>query len=579
MGSRMVAPRRTRDPRSAQEARRLMIDEPQAAQDRVYRTPESEDGSPIPPSFAPTPDVRPGFTNGSDMGERFTNDRARIAGMGDMLDRDFQNDRASSGFWRDYYRGGANSAYGEIAEGRGGYRPDEQEQIIGRGELDSLQMTPEERQSLFMNEGEFNATSGDPYRAEQWFDPAWQDQINTERNADLRRTAGEYGSRMRETVNPDALRTDRNYESNIRGILDQGDAAAAGALTGTEGAVRGAIDPTRLRQSEGFADSYRLTPEQQRDMVTATGMDVGYMGRVNADRVRRAAQSSGYGSPAALATGLGRLQNESNADAGDAMFRARIGANSEAARREMDIESNRQGAERDYAGMRSGAELDLGARRLSDSRAGADRRYDATRDIEGQRVSNERDITGRQTDIEDRVGNMNYDTADRTGANTQENARYIGETGAALARGTDDRQVDRARDNRDNRQSNERYAQEQRYARGIDRNDRLSQRTAGVADARRDDEREYRGFNTGMFGQESQNYQAANQNRLGAFGTTTSGTNTSSANAAEFDMFNRRNGGWNAFKTGLGSSLGSTIGGTLGGRAGKIGSGQPRAGG
>lgn len=514
-------------------------------------------GAPYAP---PVPNVREGFYNGEDPAAMIRNDRARAAATGDMMNQQLQDFRNSEDYYRQRYRARGDSAYNDIAEGRGGYRPNEQEDIMGRQGLANMQLTPEQRERFYMTEDERLGNAGDPNRAEQWFDPAWYDSLNTEGNARINESTaqGAAGTReaygrgaagLRGAMDPAALRLRSGYGNDVNA-----------SLSGTEGNVRGILDRDRLTQSQDFVNRYRMTDRDVNDYTQGAALTQGALNRGRVGAVNRAAAATGGANPLALAAGLNNLSMTSDQQGQDAMLRARIAARGEQADREKDIEGMRLGAEGNYAGMASNAEMDFG-----------NRRYGALRDTEGMRLNAEGGIADRNIGIESTLGardlaseqaiaDRNYDSAGRQYQNNMNNARYIGETGADLARGTDDRNVERSRYASGQRRDDERYASESDYARQLAANDRISQRTQQAAAPRLSQEAEYRAYLA--------NQQAmANQNVTGAFGQQIQNNGQtgqlvqgSTGQASQYDL-GRRN---NSFLTNFNRSLGSTLGGFIG---------------
>lgn len=518
---------------------------------------QADGGAPYAP---PVPNVREGFYNGEDPAAMIRNDRARAAAQGDMMNQQLQDFRNSEDYYRQGYRARGDAAYNDIAEGRGGYRANEQEDIMGRQGLANMQLTPEQRERFYMTEEERLGNVGDPNRAEQYFDPAWYDSLNTEGNARINESTahGAAGTReaygrgaagLRGAMDPEALRLRSGYGNDVNA-----------SLSGTEGNVRGILDRNRLTQSQDFVNRYRMTDRDVNDYTQSAALTQGALNRGRVGAINRAAAATGGANPLALAAGLNNLSMTSDQQGQDAMLRARIAARGEQADRERNIEGMRLDAEGNYAGMASNAEMDFG-----------NRRYGALRDTEGMRLNAEGGIADRNIGIESTLGardlaseqaiaDRNYDSAGRQYQNNMNNARYIGETGADLARGTDDRNVERSRYASGQRRDDERYASESDYARQLAANDRISQRTQQAAAPRLSQEQEYRNYLA--------NQQAmANQNVTGAFGQqlqnnaqTGQLVQGSTGQATQYDMARRNN----SFGTNFNRSFGSALGGFLG---------------
>ena len=530
---------------------------PQGGNSPASYTKEMQTGG--APYSPPVPDVREGFYNGEDPAAMIRNDRARAAARGDMMNQELQDFRNSEDYYRQGYRARGDASYNDIAEGRGGYRPNEQEDIMGRGGLDDMQLTPEQRERLYMTEQERVENTGDPNRPEQYFDPAWYDSLNTEGNARINESTaqGAAGTReafgrgatgLRGSMDPEALRLRGGYGNDVNS-----------SLSGAEGNVRGILDRDRLTQSRDFVNRYRMTDRDVNDYTQSAALTQGALNRGRVGAVNRAAAATGGANPLALAAGLNNLSLTSDQQGQDAMLRARIAARGEQADREKDIEGMRLGAEGNYAGMASNAEMDLGGRR-----------YGALRDTEGMRLNAEGGIADRNIGIESTIGardlaseqaiaDRNYDSANQQYRNNMNNARYIGETGADLARGTDDRNVERSRYASRNRQDTERYASESDYARQLARNDRISQRTQQVAAPRLSQEQEHRNYLANQQAMANENVGRTFGQQIQNNGQTGQLVQGSTGQASQYDLGRRANSFGTSFMRGLGGFMGNTL--------------------
>lgn len=491
-----------------------------------------------PPRRSYVPDVREGFYNGDDPYQQARNNRARAVASGDMLNQEMQDFGNEEDYFRQYFRGQGTDAYGEIAEGRGGYRPDEQIDIMGRAGLDELQMTPEEREQLYLSGTESDAMRGDPNNALRWFDPAWQDSINTEGNSRIRENVDESGRNLNNTYNEDALSLSRGYRDDLTGAVSSGAAN-----------VRGAINRDRLTLDPNFLRDYRMSDRDVNDMTQQAALTQGNVSRGRADAVYRAAAETGGMSPLSLAAGVNEITMRGDQQANRAMLDARVAAKNMQAGRLRDAEGMRLDAEGNYADMASGAEMALG-----------DRAYGAVRDYETQRIGTEQDKQGRRYQIAANVADRGYDAVNQQNQNNVNNARYIGETGAELYNRADEQAVARAGAVATNRQGAERYGQEARYGRGMDRNEAISGRTAGVADARRGEEKERRAYLAAQQGMANDNVNNTYANRIRNYGQAGQLAQGSTGDTMQYDLGRRGQSFGTNFKQNAGRALGSFVG-------------------
>lgn len=490
-----------------------------------------------PPARAPIPDVRQPFYDGTDFVKQAGNNRQRSVAQGDMMNQELQDFGNDEDYWRQYYRGEGNSAYGDIAAGRGGYSEAERNDIIGKGGLDALAMTPEQRQALNLTDAEQVGMYGDPNKGAQWFNPGQLNDINTESNQRVWENVGDSQRDLNNTYDEDALSLSKGYKDEL------GNAVQGGAAN-----VRSAINRDRLTLDPNFLRDYRMSDRDVNDMTQQAALDQGQVSRGRMDAITRSAAGSGM-SPLALAASMNELTTRGDQQANRAMIDARIAARNAQADRLRTSEGMRLDAEGNYAGMSADAEMALG-----------DRAYGAARDYEGQRLGSEQDKQSRQYQIAANNADRSYNATNQTNNNSMDNARYVGETGAALYNAADQNAVARSRDIALNRQGVEAGAQDTNYARGQYANDAVSKRTQTAADARLAQEKEYRAWLAGQQGQANENTQTAYANRLKNYAQTADAAQGSTGQAMQYQLGKDSNGFGANFKRSLGSSLGSFIG-------------------
>jgi len=512
-----------------------------------------------PPGRSYIPDVRQPYYSGDDLFRQSENARQRAVAQGDMMNQELQDFGSEEDWWRQYARGQGYDAYADIAEGRGGYNEGERNDIMGREGLDQMQMTPEQRQALFLSDDEYSQMYGNPNQGLQWFDPETLDTINTEANKRVGENVAESGRALNNTYNEDALSLSSGYRDELGNIINTGSGNVRNALTGGAGRVRGAIDRDRLTLDPNFIRDYRMTDRDVNDMTQQAAQTQANVSRGRADAIERNAAGSGM-SPLALAAGINELTTRGDQQGNRAMLDARVAANQMKAGRLRDIEGMRLGAEDNYAGMLSAAEMGLSGREADAEMGLLDRTYGAATDYEGQRLGTERDKQTRQYQIQANIADRGYDATNRVNSNNMDNARYRGETGAALYNRADDTAAARAAAIAGNRQSAERYGQESQYDRAKYRNDATSQRAAGVGDARLAAERERRQYLAGQQEMSNANVNTSYANRIRNYGQTNSDAQAALNSRMQYQLGRDANGFGANFKKSLGQSLGRTIG-------------------
>lgn len=512
-----------------------------------------------PPVRPPVPDVRQPFYDGSDPYKQSRNNRARSSAYGDMLNQELGDFGGDEDYWRQYYRGQGSDAYGEIGEGRGGYREGEERDIIGRDGLDELRMTPEQRQALYLAEGEESEIRGDPFRAEGWFDPEGLDTINTEFNERIGENVDESSRDLRNTYDEDALSLSRGYRDELGNLVTGNAGNVRGALSAGAGNVRGAINRDRLTVDPNFIKDYRMTDRDVDDYTQEAALTQGNISAGRAGAIQRAAAESGGMSPLALASGLNELTMRGDQQANRAMLNARIAARGMQADRLRDSEGLRLDSESNYANLASDAEMALSGREASAEMGLGDRAFDAATGYETQRLGTERDKGDRRYQIAGNIADRSYGATVRRGENTRDAARYRGETGYGVARDTDALQSGRGTALATNRQGAERYGQESEYDRNRFRGAALSERTQAAADARLEQERERRAYLAGQQGVANDNVTGSQDRLIRNYGQAGQLANQSTGQEMDYDLGRRGQSFGTNFKTSMGKFLGNPV--------------------
>lgn len=485
--------------------------------------------------FGGSPDLRPAVYQGEDIAKQINNVGLRNEGKGDQLANDIQNKQNFDQGQYLKYNQQADAAYAPFANGGGGYTDAEKKDIMGTEGLNNQFLTEDEKAGM----------TGNPDKQRGWYDPASLDAINNEGQKNLSGAYNTSADKIRSTVDPSKLSLSSRYNGDVQDTLNSRDSSANDILGNSDANVRGAVTGD-LRQNSAAANEIKLTPQQQQDMVTAAGMDVGYKNKSDAQRIMRKANNAGYNSPMALAAGLHDIQTEGDANAGDAMFRARIGANSEAARRNMALEENRQGAERTYADMKSGSEMALGNRSLADMRNAERTRLDANKDTENMRLNAEQGSSDRQRNVEQGLGQDAMNVAKSNTNLAMGTQKYNQEAGMKMEQDIDNTKTNRAAGLATNRQGQNQYV-----------NNATSSRATGVANAKRADQGEYRNYTVGQQSQANSNVNNANDQKIKNYQVQSGAANTNAATAAGYDTARQSGGFWNSFQNAAGQSLGN----------------------
>lgn len=439
--------------------------------------------------------------------ERAVDNRNWVYEQGGRLTNDSLDRGATARQHGSYYNDYADQAYHPLLNNQGGYTEAERESIMREGQLNDARTGEEELNSRYLSPEEQAATAGNPRTAFDYFDPVTMEQAYHASAGWQRGAVDDMDQRMSDAVPIDQLLTSDDYYRNLED-----------SVRGAESGVRGAISRDRLAMDPTLADRYRLTPEQQQRMVTGAGITVGTGYQSAIDQMERQGRAAGI-DPLGVAAMRGRLERQSAADAGDAMTQARIKADAERARREMDLEKERRAGETNYADMAATAEMQMGRERNQ-----------VIGNMEDKRLGSHRDVSNRRLGVAESVGRTRLGSEQNLANQENRMREYTTNTGIGLAQGVDDRQADRARWQAANRQDTQRNIGDTRYQQGVGVNDRLSGRSLQISDGRRQDAAEGRGYvREQIAGNRNTEQQEANR-QLGIYGTQGGLANQSNQN-------------------------------------------------
>ena len=426
--------------------------------------------------------------------------------------RDYTSDQRTLS---DYWAMQAANSYGDMTPG---YTQDEMGNIVREGEMRDAITTPGQYDQMYLNPGEQAGMMGDvdPYRTVN-AQGLWD--LTTTGNTELQRATGEFGQGINTAVgqhaglyegaaDPSKLALSSTYAPQVEADLGAGAGNVRDVLGTGASAIRSTIDPNKLSLSEGFAGGYALTPEMQQEMVNQAGRTVGSRFATLRDEAERRAMQQGNTSPMAVAAIAERLNAQEAGTAGDTMSRARLEADTERANRLKTTEQMRLDAERGISSSRLGAEQGLLASNLGAEQNLMATNLGARRDVETMRLGAEQDLSKQIMAKAQELGTSYEEAAKIIGAQgiaTQQNVRdtglatekYITDTTSSQAQAADKAATDRASTIALNRQGISQYVPAQQWGQGLAANEALSSRYTGGATARRQDEAEKRGYETG----------------------------------------------------------------------------------
>lgn len=387
-------------------------------------------------------------------------DRRFIYDRGNILNQQAQDRSNDYDERAGFYGSAADEHYIPLAEGRGGYSQNEQEDIMGRGRLNAMYLQPGEEQEAYLNDGEQQLIRGNPWNRARWFDPV-QDMAGVYRGNDT------------------GVRNVERMQSDL-------DSAAPGLRASSE--FMSQTDPNRVRMSQDFVDRYRMSPEQRDAMMRSVARDSTAVSQSDMARNLEAARAAGM-DPLGVASYTQRANRQSRQDTNRALADARVRASEAQANRELNIENTRIGAER-TAG-------------------------DVAQAREGMRLGAEQDLAGRRYNI----GAARLGQGEAAAGREQQQRQFNTSTGTKIAGDMEDQQTGTERFLATNRQGAAQQNRQDRYDRNRYVDQQLSGRTAGVADTRMGAEREGRQY---LVDQQNTRINAAQRERdrqAGLYGT------------------------------------------------------------
>jgi hypothetical protein len=413
---------------------------------------------------------------------------------------------------RDIYNSRLKGVYDPLVSGQGGLTPQQLQQVTREQELADLNMTPDEVNNSYLSMDERQAVQGDTNNRRKYFNPNYENQIFDEGSTRERAAVGDYKSGLEGAFNPETLRPDKQFASQLNSGVDQFGSSLDAAL-----------DPNALTVSDEFLADYALTPAEQQGIITSAATTVGTRDKAAIAEAERRARAAGV-NPLGVAALRNRSERERSANAADAATSAKVQADAEAAKRLQVGEAMRIGSGQTLAGLRTNAAGQL-----------MDAGYRAATTGEGARVAGERDIADRQTYAADRSGQANMAAENDLARRKLALQQNITQVGNEAERDVDTTNAERAKYLAADRLKNEQYVQGQRYGRGAAASGALSDRYKYAADANRADASEGRGYYGQQQQQANTNYNAAADRRGQTYAQQTQAGQNATKTQAELD--------------------------------------------
>lgn len=503
--------------------------------DTAVPPPPGNNGQNLPVGAAPPANdgafqSGPGGTGQTDYMKQANSNIQSIGERGNSLNDETGSQVQDYGNQESKYRNSADAAASDLQQ-TPGYNASESAQIgqdFGANKTGQVGYN-----DTFLTKDEQGGILGNTDAAKGYYNP---DSLTNETNAG--NAAGSdatsrYQAGLNGSFDPSKLSMSQGYGDTLNGAVDSEGKAVGGALSTEAAGLNGAVDPSKLGMSSDYAKTEQLTPQQQQDMVTAAGTTVGNQSRTQQDEIARRAAADGNSSPAAIAAAMSRNKLQGDADAGDAMTKARIDASNAAAARAQSVENTRLGTEQDISGRQMSNAQTLGQQGTAAAENLAGTKIGVGNAMENTRLGANQDIANRQMTAAQAGGQAGI-----TQANTNTNRTLATDTanqatGQNLAHQADVEQSQREAALAAQRTGASATENASKFNQGNTTAQENSQGAQTTGNARIAGDTSYRNYLTSQQGAAQSGKQTATGQQIQNFGTQTQGTNAATATGSQ----------------------------------------------
>lgn len=469
-----------------------------------------------------------GFDNTTDPRKLAANNRALLQQRGDQLFQDEGGRAQAGGDQASRYQGYLDELYGPMAQGHGGYTPEEQAAILRDGELQSYMATPDQLASNYLTSGEQGGIMGDTGSYTRNFDPNAMSQEQDISAGRQRQAVNDLQSNLRGSINPDALRQSDAYRQDSENQLNANQGQFGTVLGAVGNNVRGAIDPSAVQASDAFLKDYNMSPEEQQNLVTSAGISAGAKDSAAVGDLERRAAAAGA-SPMGVGAYRARLARQQAADAGDAMTKARVDASNAAAARKLSGEQLREQGGQYLTGVRTGTELQMGEDALRGTQALGDQALAQRNTVEGNRQGAEQYLTGANLQAATTGGQAQVGNEANINSQGRQQQQFNTTTGTGIAEAQDAANSARSAQVAGNRQNVNLNNQNTTYNQGTGVSNTMSARNQNVANTRLGTQQQGLNYYQGQQQQGNANQQGSYGRQAGLYGTQAGASNGSTA--------------------------------------------------
>jgi len=440
------------------------------------------------------------FRGGSNLEDDvLPNVRQRAAAGADEVDQQLRDEGDYATELEEHYRRIGTELYGPLAEGQGGYTPDQIEGIIRQADTEGLQLSEQDKQFWHLRPDEREQILGNPEAAMEFFQPAAERMRGAagDKADRLREGVGEFKGGLEDTVarateefgaaiDADRMRSDPMYRQEVENMLGQ-----------TSGNIRGATGSEGLAASDEYMEERGYTDEDVRKLSASGGRRAmaNYEDAIQDMEARALASGA---NPLAIADMRKQMERQASISASDATTDAELkglGAQKEALQAREDT---RLDAEHGRVGLTIEGELGI-----------SDAELRAMSDVERQRLQGEQGLTdaqmrraeqkaGLRFDAATGLADARLDTETSIGDTAVETERFITDVGTGVAEHGEEARTGRQTDIATNRQSTDQELSQEEYTRGLDINTMLSDRNLIVSDEQQAQAKEGREYMVGQ---------------------------------------------------------------------------------
>ncbi len=524
-----------------------------------------------PPGDASTGIPIPSTPFGSDDPQTMAEqDRLAARAWGQGIDQDardaqnaYQNQEAHYRDWQMQGPGG----YRDIMEGRGGFDPTQEGNILQRDMLEGGMATGDQLTDQYLTPNEQQSIGGSPYAARDI--AAGQltglQSMQGESEARQREAIGKMDTDLRGAVDPSNLRVRGDYFPEMQRLISNSAQGYGNIINPDQLAVRPeyfdstgqtignlaagyeqAIDPQYLGLSGEFQQDYAFSDRDAQDVVDRAGSETSLRATADRDAFLRGSAAAGNTNPLAIQAAVSRNRIQGDMSAASAMTDARI----KAAQMRRDTaggrETMRLGAERDISGRATGALENLAGTELSQANIGESMRLSAeqrmadqamqaqsevtgralgaTEGYEDRRLGAERDVSNRQMAVGSELGQTRLGAEQYMGGQQQDLGRYTTGMVTGLTQSGESESARRAYDLARNRQDTGYGNIDTRFSQAYPASTALSGRYGSVYGQQKGEEAEGRSYLGGQQEAAQAGAQTTRQQRIQAGAVSQGGT-------------------------------------------------------